>query len=151
MIPRELRILLKDRCPKTLKDACIMSDALDRAREHMFSKIRIAGPQSERSFETQRQSRPFVPVHRYTNFNSNRQSRPFSSGNADVRFQVPSYRSASSHTPYERGGFRERNYSQDRYNGYQSKAPFQQSSASAQKYCNFHKSNIGPVVIMNVG
>src|SRR5271156_523936 len=76
MIPRELRILLKDRCPKTLEDACSMSDSLDRARELMFFKMRVSSPQSERPVESQRPSQSFVSPFQDNSFSSVRQSRP---------------------------------------------------------------------------
>src|SRR5271156_2259100 len=141
MIHRELQILLKDRCPKTLKKACCLSDALDRARDHMFSRMKISSPQSERPFESQRQDHSFVPAFRSNNFSSSRQSRPFTRSSSDVRFQVPSYRPASSHVPYERNGFCERIYSHNNSNHYKHRVPFQQNSASARKYCNLISIN----------
>ena len=145
MIPRELKILVKDKSPRTLREACKLSDELDRARDKSFSRQPINVPQSDRHLEVPRRhfnSNHFsfhkIPVSPI----SQRFSRPLNRP-VESRFQVPHYRSASSFSLQERKPFN--NSSNNHSHNQRSFTPHSRPSNqfSNNTYCSFHKAYIG--------
>ena len=145
MIPRDLKILVKDKSPRTIKEACKVSDELDRARDRVFSRMNIVTPQIYKHYEMPKRSFNNSNVNHFSSYNDSQHvNRPpmRANFNSGPRFQVPHYRSSSSFAFNERKPYN--GPSNHRADNQRSFTPQRQGYKPAERaYCSIHNAAIG--------